>query len=450
MANLSRVVWSEGMYLGVHHFQAQNRYFEDVVHFATNQLWFEPYGFLGLQLDAEALTNGTLAMVHARGVFPDGLPFHMPEHDAVPEPIRLADAFPPMRDSMDVSLAIPAFKPDGVNCGLDGAVATGLRYSMESAALPDENTGRDVKPVEVGRKNIRFLLDTETPEGYVSLPMARIRRDHGGKFVFDDKVIPPCLQISVSHRLMLMVRRLLDSLEEKCRVIAKPRDLGNPTASGFSAEGIANAWFLHCMSSSVGPLSHLHATKRAHPEELFRELSRLAGALCTFGLESNPGDLPAYNHLALGDCFDGLDRHIRAHLELVVPSNRIVMPLERVAAFFYTGTIADQRVLHRSRWILGIHCELGESELIESTPRLVKFCSREFIPRLVGRAIPGLKLTHLPVPPPALSPKIHFQYFAIDKAGPCWEHLIKTREYGLYVPGELPDPEIELSVILES
>src|SRR5579875_3347737 len=31
MRNLSRVVWSEGMYIAPHHFQAQNRYFEDSV-----------------------------------------------------------------------------------------------------------------------------------------------------------------------------------------------------------------------------------------------------------------------------------------------------------------------------------------------------------------------------------------------------------------------------------
>ena len=29
MKHLSRLVWSEGMYLGPHHFQAQSRYFED-------------------------------------------------------------------------------------------------------------------------------------------------------------------------------------------------------------------------------------------------------------------------------------------------------------------------------------------------------------------------------------------------------------------------------------
>ena len=88
--------------------------------------------------------------------------------------------------------------------------------------------------------------------------------------------------------------------------------------------------------------------------------------------------------------------------------------------------------------------------MIERTPRLVKICSRLFIPKLIERALPGLKLSQIPVPPPSLSPKIEYQYFAIDKSGPCWEHMVKTRELGAYIPGELPDPEIELSVILES
>ncbi len=55
------------------------------------------------------------------------------------------------------------------------------------------------------------------------------------------------------------------------------------------------------------------------------------------------------------------------------------------------------------------------------------------------------------VPSATLSPnKIELQYFAIDKAGPCWEHILKTREVGLYVPGELRKPEVEPSVILDS
>ena len=84
MKYLSRVVWSEGMYLGPHHFQAQSRYFEDSIGFTTAALWFEPWGLVGAQLDAEALKNGTVSLIHARGILPDGMVFHMPESDPLP------------------------------------------------------------------------------------------------------------------------------------------------------------------------------------------------------------------------------------------------------------------------------------------------------------------------------------------------------------------------------
>jgi len=81
MKLLSRVVWAEGMYLAPQHFQAQNRYFEEAVHFATASLWRDAYGLAACQLDADALRNGTVSLLHARGMFQDGLPFDIPECD---------------------------------------------------------------------------------------------------------------------------------------------------------------------------------------------------------------------------------------------------------------------------------------------------------------------------------------------------------------------------------
>ena len=80
----------------------------------------------------------------------------------------------------------------------------------------------------------------------------------------------------------------------------------------------------------------------------------------------------------------------------------------------------------------------------------MKLCSKAFVPQLVKRALPGLDLTHLPVPPASIPNKIDFQYFSVGKSGPCWDHIVQTRIIGLYVPGELPDPEIELMAVLES
>ncbi|HTP87859.1 MAG TPA: type VI secretion system baseplate subunit TssK [Bryobacteraceae bacterium] len=451
MKTLSRVVWSEGMHLGPHHFQHQSRYFEDVIHFTTTNLWFADYGIAGCQFDADALRNGTLSLIHARGIFPDGLSFHMPETEPLPPPRRMAELFPPMRDSVDVLLTVPTRSERGAICALTpDEIGPGVRYIAEPVVRPDENTGIDEKPVLVGRKNIELKLDTEVDDSTVRLPVGRVRRDGSGNFILDQSFIPPCLRVNASDRLMILLRRIVEMLEEKARTVVKPKELAAGTTSGFSAQGISNAWFLHCVNSSVGPLRHLCFSKKPHPEEVFVELSRLAGALCTFGLDSHPSSLPTYTHDKLAECMEALEYHIRTHLELVVPSNCVPIVLKAAARYFWEGEITDQRVLSRSRWIFAIHTKrIGEAELIESTPRLVKICSREFLPKLVSRALPGLRLSHMPVPPPAVSPRLETQYFAVDKAGPCWEHMVTTRQLSIYVPGELPEPEVELMVVLE-
>ena len=63
MKPLSPVIWHEGMYLAQHHFQAQNRYFENSINFALSNLFFKSYGVTGLELDAEALQNGTVSLI---------------------------------------------------------------------------------------------------------------------------------------------------------------------------------------------------------------------------------------------------------------------------------------------------------------------------------------------------------------------------------------------------
>jgi type VI secretion system protein ImpJ len=450
MKHLSRLVWSEGMYLGPHHFQAQSRYFEDTVHFALSSLYFAGFGLGGFELDREALLNGTLALVHARGVFPDGLVFQMPDADPLPAAREISDLFSPVRESVVAHLAIAPRVPDGLNCDLNAADDSPARYVAENVTLHDDNTGRDEKPVRLGRKNVRLLLDTEVTGDMVTLPLARIRRDSAGHFVFDPDFIPPCLEIAASERLMMLLRRLVEIMEEKSANLTRQKVGGAKSSAGWSAQEVSNFWFLHAVNSHLASLRHFCFSKRGHPEELFSELSRLAGALCTFGLDSHPRALPLYDHTNLQECFDALDEHIRRHLELLMPTNCIPIPLEQMGAYYWTGPIPDQRCLDRCRWIFAIRSKIGEGDLIERTPRLVKICSKKFIARLVQSAMPGLGLGHVSIPPAAVSPRLETQYFAVNRSGGCWESVVQTREVGIYVPGEIPQPEIELLVVLES
>lgn len=445
MTRLSKVLWKEGMHLSQHHFQAQARFFEHEVHFALTHLFFAPHGLAGCGLDAEALRNGIVRLVHGRGIMPDGAPFQMPDGDPLPAPRAIGDVVSPLRDGHVVVLALPAYREGGANC------APGARYTPEPVTVVDEAFGRDECVVTVGRRNFRLLLDVEVeadPAGLVTLPLARVRRDGAGTFVYDDTFVPPCLAIGASDRLMLLLRRVVDVLRAKVDALGTERAAG--ATPGHPGQGDVTAfWFAHTINTALAPLQQLLSGPRAHPERMYDEFARLAGALCTFALDAHPDTVARYDHDRLGECFDALDRDIRARLELVRPTTALRVPLLQTAGGVHVGSIADRRATGPSRWFLGVKTGLAAGVVLDSVPRFVKVCSGRFVVELVKRALPGMSLTHAPSPPPEAGPRLGAHYFAVDTVGPCWEDLRKTAEVGIHLPEELRDAELDLVVILQ-
>jgi type VI secretion system protein ImpJ len=449
MKFLSRVVWSEGMYLSPHHFQTQSRYFEDSLAFLAASLWREPWGLIHLELDSKAMRNGTAALLYASGIFPDGLPFEIPNSDVPPPPRNLLEVFPSTEAELPLFLTIPTRRDGGFDCDL-GVSQGGSRFLRIQRVLRDETNGIDEREVDLGRKNIRLMTGPELAADLVSIPIARVLRDGRGQLVCDEDFIPPCLTLSASEPLMLLVRRLLDAVTEKSTAIARSSRRHGRFEAGTGALDVANYWFLHALHSAIPPLQHLITTRHAHPEAVFVELSRLAGALCTFAVDSDPRQLPVYDHRDPGPCFRALDAHIRRHLEIVVPSNTVTLEFKPVEPYMHAAAVTDERCLRRARWILGLRSTLGEPVLLRLAPKLVKICSSKFVPELVKRALPGMQLTHLPVPPSAIRAEADMQYFSIEITGPCWEHILQSRSVGIYVPGEISNPEFELTVIVEA
>jgi type VI secretion system protein ImpJ len=450
MKLLSKPVWAEGMYLGPHNFQAQSRYFEDSLNFVTTSLWRDAYGFAGLQFDDDALRNGTLSLTNGRGLFEDGLAFDFPGSDSAPPPREFGALFSPVADHLTMHLAVPALQQEGRNTSLDNGSPASVRYHSREQELPDENTGRDEKKIKVGCKNLQLLAEAEVTDQFVSLPLVRIVRSGSGKFETDFSFVPPCLALSASGSLTGMLRRLIDILDDKSAIFAREQQQRQGQfQAGLSAHHVAQYWFLHALNSSVSTLRHFLLSKHVHPQELFREMSRLAGALCTFGLEVHPRSLPVYDHRNIGACFEALDQHIRRHLEIVMPSKAITIPLRSVGNSLYEGEVNDERCVGASRWLLEIRSPIGEADLIARVPQLVKVCSARFVVELVKRALPGLGLKHLAVPPAEVTVKVESQYFVLNRTGPCWENIVQTRKAGVYVPGEIPSPEMSLIVLLD-
>jgi type VI secretion system protein ImpJ len=474
----ARVVWQEGMYLAPHHFQAQRRHAEDALALAVDALFPFAYGVASLALDEDALRAGTVALRHARGILPDGTPFHAPDADPLPTAIALGERFSPTRGAHVVHLALPAWRGDGANVadadaldpdGGNGSgngyapelpeLGAGPRYEAVEQEVVDEVSGLDAVPIRVAAKRLRLALDFELGPGEVSLPIARVQRDGTGQVVFDADFIPPCLQLGASPRLVALLHGVVEMLDAKGATLAatmRPAGGGPAGAPGggdapsaYAGNEIATRWMLHAVRSAEAPLRHLLQTRRAHPERMWLELVRLAGALCTFSLTATPRDLPDYAHDDLADCFGALERHVRAHLDVVVTPRVVVVRLARTSEVLHVGKVTDARAVEPgARGFLAVRSSLGPVETGGRAPALVKACASKFVLELVRRAFPGMALEHVPAPPPAIAPRADRAYFEIALAGPCAVGLRETRELGVYVPDTLPDPLLELHVLV--
>jgi type VI secretion system protein ImpJ len=448
MKFLSRVVWSEGMHLGPHHFQTQSRYFEDTLWFLSSNLRQEPWGFLHFSLDTEAMRNGLAILSFASGILPDGLIFDLPDCDSVPDPAHLSSLFSSTDSEIILYLAIPPRQDQGLDCDLGGGASA--RYGAVQRKLRDDSVGQGENSVSFARKNLVLLSQAQVSDHTVSFPIARVLRDGTGGFTSDPDFIPPCLRISASESLVLLLHRLAQAIDEKIASTRNIRLGSGRFELGTSALDVANYWFLHALCSALPALRHHLQDRRSHPEEVYRDLARLAGALSTFALESTQDEIPPYRHLDLTSTFRELDALIHRYLEIVAPSNSITLQFRKADNYIYAAEVKDERCLRRSRWILGIRSSLTDSVLLRQTPKLIKVCSAEGVAKLVQRALPGLELMHLPVPPAALHAQADMHYFSISLSGACWQHILQTKQVGVYLPGDLGDATFDLTIIMEA
>ena len=447
MKRLQPVIWTKGTFLSPQHLQIQDRFLENLLQFHLDCLAFRPWGFTALQISQETLAAGSFGLSSAAGIMPDGLLFEIPSSDGAPEPKILPDYFEADQTTLEVYLAVPQYRERGLNVATS-AREGGARYRAEMELFRDENTGLSEKAVQVARKNLRLLAEGESRDGFSTLRVARVKRTPAGTFQLEPRFVPPLLDFRASEYLVAIARRLVEILSARSSAIAGLRRQKNQTLADFSAADIANFWLLYTINTAFPEIRHLFETRGGHPETLYSTMLSLAGALTTFSPKIHPRDLPVYDHDDLGSCFTDLDEKLRILLETVVPSNFVSLPLKMVQPSIYATSIDNEKYLANTKMYLAVSAETSQAEIVGKTPNLVKVCSASHIEHLVRQALPGVPLTYLQQPPGAIPVKLNYQYFSLSQAGVAWEAIQRARNLAAYVPGDLPNPELELIILL--
>jgi len=455
------------MYLAPHHFQAQARFFESAVSFVRNCLLPFSFGFSAVEVDQLTLRGGLFGLHHISGVMPDGMPFELKTSEEMPTVREVSDLFPATGQPLLLYLAVTGDREGypSISDPASGAVGH-ARYRAMKATLPDFNTGQGARPIKLLRPDLRLAVENELGENDVAMPVARVLRDGKGQYLLDETWVPPFLQVAGSRRLSFLLNRLLEILREKSRSLTATRRKGS--GSDFRADPREHIefWLLHSINAAIPVLSMWASGRSPHPSQLFRDLSRLAGALSTFASGSTTNDLPDYDHMNLGDCFGRLDAHIRDHLEITLPTNCLAVPLtpylpavgtstghnlaQTTGSAFFEGTITDPRCMEAARWILTVASDGPESTLITGGAQMIKVISADILGHIVAYQKSGVPLSYCQIPPPSVPSHPGDVHFSLDRNDRLFFAIRERRTIGVAIPGAIPNPRLQLHIVLDS
>jgi type VI secretion system protein ImpJ len=439
----SRVVWSEGMFLRVQHFQQSDRWAESIVTGSSRALHAFPWGVSRLAVNRQLLGTGRIGLTDAAGIMPDGTVFDAPGSVDLPLPLQLEEG---VKDRA-VYLVLPTNQPGSPEVGNGQGDTRAVRYDPARFEAQDTNFGSPVvMPIDIGRLKLRIKLEGEDLAGFERIPIGRVvevRQDQ--EVVLDDTFIPSALNCGASLVLSSIASEIIGIITHRAEAIADR--MGDPSVRG-TAE-VSDFQFLQVLNRYEAVFRHrFQNLGGTHPEMLYALCVQLAGEIATFTKERRRGvEFAGYRHGDLKGSFEPVVADIRNSLSTVLERSAIEIALEQRKHGVRVGLVSDRGLLASAGFVLAVRSDLPQEALRSQFPRQVKIGPVERIAELVNVALPGIAVNPLPVAPRQLPYRPGTTYFELDRDGALWKHLTTTGGIALHLAGDFPSIEIELWAI---
>lgn len=441
MSENNRIVWSEGLFLKPQHFQQQERYLETFIEGRAGPLRAHAWGFTELELERDLLAIGKVGLRRARGVFPDGTPFTMPDNDPLPAPLEIG---PQIRSEV-IYLSVPLRKSGAALAIRNGSTEVARYRSRDHESRDVSAESSEFADLEVAALNARLMREAEPGEPFARIPIAHVvecRADN--RVVLDDAFIPTVMRTAAAPVLATFLAELQGLLHQRGEALA-----ARAVASGRGgAAEIADFLMLQSVNRYEPTVSHLAANGGCHPEELYRLVLEIAGDLATFtSATRRPPQFSGYRHEALRLSFEPVMQALRAALSVVLERSAVSIPLAQKKFGISVATVPDPGLFDEAVFVLAARADVPVEELRSHFPLHMKLGPVEKIRDLVNLQLPGIGLQAMAVAPRQIPYHAGSVYFEIDRAGDLWRALKAGGAIAVHQSGELAGLALELWAI---
>jgi type VI secretion system protein ImpJ len=261
--------------------------------------------------------------------------------------------------------------------------------------------------------------------------------------------VPPILSIQASPFVVRVCRVLHEAFTSRASELTNRFIEGGVDARDITASNLRAFMQFFAINGAIPRLAHIRETEGARPQDLYRILAEIAGQLCTFQAgKYRARDVPAYNHQALGGTFGGLEVLIRDLLKDSDQDPYRVIPLIAVGGDQYDAQLPTHEVFETDAVLyLSLVSEgMLDRSILEAAARVIVSAPGR-IAQLVQHNLPGLRIEHVPVPPPAIPRRRGTLYFQLENRGDHWEAIRTSSSLAVKLPPVLGESQVELILL---
>jgi type VI secretion system protein ImpJ len=440
MASHLPIFWHEGMFLRPQHFQAAERHLDQQIERSAKWDLHHNWGLRSIDINEDALSSYRFEVRDLKGRLHDGTLVDLAA-DASKLFLDLKAAFIERNEpQVTVYLAVPVLNLGRANVSQNGSADT-ARYGTDAQDLEDENTGLNPQPLQVRRLNLKLLLSIQDMTGYVTLPIARLKRADIAEGVpqLDKTYIPPLLACTAWKPLYTeILDNVMGRLNQKTELLANlitSRNLSFDSTSQGDRRLIEQ---MRIMNEAVAVCRMLFPAQGVHPFTTYLELCRLVGSLSILDLgKARTPELPMYDHDNLGECFYQAAKHIHNLLGQDVEPEYKERPFKGAGMRMEVTGIESQWLETIWQMFVGVESPLPAEEcrmLLTRAGRLdMKLGASERVDEIFRRGEAGLRFAYTNTPPRALPRKSGLIYFQIDRDSQKsdWDHVQRTLSIAL-------------------
>lgn len=433
-----RVAWVEGMLMEPQHFQQQERFFEHLIDTRTRSLRPFGWGFVALEIDRGLLEQGKYALKKAKGIFPDGTPFSMPEDMALPLPLELGHGCQGKVICLSVLLDIPG----NAQMDLLHDERKGSRFRTLDAEIADRNHGVSLEgtprvcTLQLGSLVTRLSLAEALSSAESALPVGFVLEvGSDRRILLDERALPPMLDFRAIGWLPGATTELLGLISQRLESVFRP-DV-HRTAGGLSE--LLELLLLQTLADYNLRLNHLLSCAQVHPQKLFETLLSLLGSLSIIPGGERLWDRPdlIYLHDEPHNSYFQLFASIRRALSLVIEAPAVALAfIDRGDGIYLCHNDSQLRL---EKLVFAVSCSLSGEHLRSYFPAQVKLGAVERIIQLIDLQLPGARLTPMASPPRHIPYYPNSIYFEVDHADPLYKEMMGGAALALSIVGDFPD-----------